>query len=1329
MNTVAKSGSPEETETIRSLRNLLDERILVIDGALTASVKERSLKEEDFRGEAFQSSAKPLINNSEVLSVSKPDVIAEIYKKNLDAGADIIVTNTFGASSLNLAEFGLEKESRKIVDAAVAIALKAADNAKSPIRKRYVAGAIGNVPATAAADKIAESISSLTAALVEGGVDALYIETVFGTPSSKAVIQAVDKYLADSGKKLPVLVASTPAENSVASSNPFSVGLIFATGDAKAAKPQLEKLNAGSAYVLASFGAAQTAPVLADLAGLVNIVGTSAGATQIKLIADGVKSLSPRALDNEETKKLADTLKAVSTSAAIAPYVQALTAFAKKAGPSALTQYGILFRLTQAASDAKNVALREAAMQSLAALATTIGKPAEPYLVPTLPFVFKALADKQKPVATAAEATLKAIVSLLSPNSVRVVLPMIFEAIASSQWQSKVGGLQVISTLSKTSRREVGACLPEIEPRLVDVMGDTKEQVRKASIQATSDAFMVAGNRDIEPFIPALVGCIANPPEVPECIHKLAATTFVQAVEAPCLSIIVPLLVRGLKERPTAIKRKTAVIIDNMAKLVDNPADASPFLPKLLPALTRASDEVSDPECRQVCTRALATLKAIQADIKEPAVPVAPIDLNMVLNALKTSLPSTIQPCRANAPALQYIAQLCSALIVSHNFDLGEWSTCITPYLPLEGVADAPAITESFLNKCIQAEKERAAPLESTVEEDEGEDLCNCTFSLAYGAKILLNQTVLHMRRGRRYGLCGANGTGKSTLMRAIANGQVEGFPPKEVLKTVYVEHDLDSSVVDNSVYDFIVNDEALKGEDKGRIITVLNSVGFDEKMRAMTIASLSGGWKMKLALARAMLMRADILLLDEPTNHLDVTNVKWLEGYLNGLTDVTCMIVSHDSSFLDHVCTNIIHLYNRKLRIYRGNLSMFIKKFPEAQSYYDLAATPIKFILPEPGYLEGVKDKNRAILKMNNVSFAYPNTTRKIIQNTTLQVTLSSRVGCTGPNGAGKSTLIKLLTGEVEVSEGNVWKHPNLRVAYVAQHAFHHLEEHLDWTPNEYIQWRYAMGEDRENAKKVTVTMTPEEEEEMKRQLHMVNGSKKQVEELVSRRKLKKSYEYEVKWLGLGPENNSYLAREVLEQMGLIKLINQIDAREAAAAGLVSKPLTALNIQKFLDELGLEAEFSTHSRVRGLSGGQKVKCVLGAAMWNNPHILVLDEPTNYLDRDSLGALALGIKEYGGGVVIISHNAEFLKAICPETWAVADGKVVITGGFQPVPDKASMLQKEIARPDEVMDALGNVIKVKAASKKDLSRKEQKQRERMRKARRDRGEVVSEDEDD
>mmetsp|Transcript_20509 Transcript_20509/g.58590 ORF Transcript_20509/g.58590 Transcript_20509/m.58590 type:complete len:199 (+) Transcript_20509:1-597(+) len=198
---------------------------------------------------------------------------------------------------------------------------------------------------------------------------------------------------------------------------------------------------------------------------------------------------------------------------------------------------------------------------------------------------------------------------------------------------------------------------------------------------------------------------------------------------------------------------------------------------------------------------------------------------------------------------------------------------------------------------------------------------------------------------------------------------------------------------------------------------------------------------------------------------------------------------------------------------------------------------------------------------------------------------------------------------------------------------------------------------------------------------------------------------------------------------MGLIKLINQIDAREAAAAGLVSKPLTALNIQKFLDELGLEAEFSTHSRVRGLSGGQKVKCVLGAAMWNNPHILVLDEPTNYLDRDSLGALALGIKEYGGGVVIISHNAEFLKAICPETWAVADGKVVITGGFQPVPDKASMLQKEIARPDEVMDALGNVIKVKAASKKDLSRKEQKQRERMRKARRDRGEVVSEDEDD
>ncbi len=125
----------------------------------------------------------------------------------------------------------------------------------------------------------------------------------------------------------------------------------------------------------------------------------------------------------------------------------------------------------------------------------------------------------------------------------------------------------------------------------------------------------------------------------------------------------------------------------------------------------------------------------------------------------------------------------------------------------------------------------------------------------------------------------------------------------------------------------------------------------------------------------------------------------------------------------------------------------------PEAASYYSLEATTITFKLPEPGFLEGVKSKDRAILKMYNCSFKYPTAEKFTFTGASLQCSMMSRVACIGANGAGKSTLIKVLTGETEPNEGQVWKHPNMRIAYVAQHAFHHIEKHLEMTPNEYIR------------------------------------------------------------------------------------------------------------------------------------------------------------------------------------------------------------------------------------------------------------------------------------
>merc|ERR1719224_367409 len=158
-------------------------------------------------------------------------------------------------------------------------------------------------------------------------------------------------------------------------------------------------------------------------------------------------------------------------------------------------------------------------------------------------------------------------------------------------------------------------------------------------------------------------------------------------------------------------------------------------------------------------------------------------------------------------------------------------------------------------------------------------------------------------------------------------------------------------------------------------------------------------------------------------------------------------------------------------------------------------------------------------------------------------------------------------------------------------------------------------------------------------------------------------------------------------------KLMMQVDKRIAfEQSGIATKKLTALNIQKHLDNFGLESQFGTYSKISALSGGQKVKVVLASAMWMEPHVLILDEPTNFLDRDSLGALATAIKNYAGGVIIISHQREFYSALCPEVWSVVDGRCTVTGSEW-------MDAAEKARKEDKFDAFGNKIEEKQAKKK------------------------------
>jgi len=165
----------------------------------------------------------------------------------------------------------------------------------------------------------------------------------------------------------------------------------------------------------------------------------------------------------------------------------------------------------------------------------------------------------------------------------------------------------------------------------------------------------------------------------------------------------------------------------------------------------------------------------------------------------------------------------------------------------------------------------------------------------------------------------------------------------------------------------------------------------------------------------------------------------------------------------------------------------------------------------------------------------------------------------------------------------------------------------------------------------------------------------------LIGRQKWKKSFQYEVKWKNMLPKFNSQISRETLLERGFNKLVQEFDDHESSREGLGYRTLEPKIISKHFEDIGLDPEIANHNEISGLSGGQKVKVVLAGAMWNNPHLLVLDEPTNFLDRDSLGGLAVAIRDFKGGVVMISHNEEFVGALCPEQWHVADGRVTHKG--------------------------------------------------------------------
>merc|ERR1712188_65188 len=625
-----------------------------------------------------------------------------------------------------------------------------------------------------------------------------------------------------------------------------------------------------------------------------------------------------------------------------------------------------------------------------------------------------------------------------------------------------------------------------------------------------------------------------------------------------------------------------------------------------------------------------------------------------------------------------------------------------------------------------------------------GVDLYNGNFSLAYGTLTLLRDARMRLKRNKFYGLLGPNQCGKTTLMRAIVNEQLEGFPKRDELKSIFVEHEIPEEEVgvqddgfpilsvDKPGWWWVVhtcNDIYKMGtpvtEDQDKELMKETGFGYAGGPDCAAhmdnpVTTYSGGWKMKMQLCAAKLMNADVLMLDEPTGHLDVDNIKWLEDWLESFSG-SIICTSHFSPFLDKMCTHIIDFQDRKLKTFKGVkgkcLTEFVEKYPEKKSYFELSNEVMKFTFPEPGAMEGVKSRSKIVLRMSNVTFQYPTKDKPTIMDVSLTVSQVSRVAVIGANGAGKSTAIKVLVGEQKPTEGTIWKAAGLRMAYVAQHAFHHLEKHMQKTPAEYIMWRFAGNDDKESIEFKTQELSVDEEKArsqkwcidgttgcVRRCTNPKEDAKKAKQDeagavvpdaVLNRRQKKKekTYEYEVKRQMQSIENSCWVEKEILIKMGYLKMVQREDEKQAAMAGLMTKQLTQPCIEKHLKDFGVDPESASHTQINQLSGGMKGKVVLAAAMWQNPHILILDEPTNYLDREGLGALVLACKDYKGGVLIISHNKEFCDNVATEKWIMKGGYLRIEGE-----SKSDDAEEKNAGPKEikdVYDGAGNKIDVKA----------------------------------
>ena len=794
------------------------------------------------------------------------------------------------------------------------------------------------------------------------------------------------------------------------------------------------------------------------------------------------------------------------------------------------------------------------------------------------------------------------------------LLPILIEYLLSPgpKYQSRVIALQLVTEIVDRTPTQVAEILPEVIPAVTNAMRDVKKEVADEAIKTMTKVCTVLGNRDIEPHIPALIDTMAHPDNVHAVIKTLGHVTFVQEVNGPVLAVMVPLLERALKERRNETVRMTFIVLNNLCDLVVDPKEAVKFLPALFPHLEKAMATISSPEAKEKGEIAMKTMlkaqKGLSIATETENQGLVSADVTKIMDEIISTQEETLVPDATWKQVQNFISKNLVNLIKERRFKKETWTTVyILPYLTLF-FSSSPTTPTHIADALYDHYNtlDRLAHGANDFDENEKPFVNVDPLHVAYGAKMILNRTILRLYRGRRYAILGRNGAGKSTLLRKIAMAEVDGFPTKEV-RTFFLEYrHRDGAEAKKTTRESLLTDPVLNVTEED-VENSLEKMGFEVERRGQVIGTLSGGWNMKVELARAMLMKADVLLLDEPTNHLDVTNVAWLINYLRSHNEITVMAISHDSKFLDAIATDIIH-YERDctLSYHKGNLSEFVKKRPEAATYYELSDSNIKFRFPKPEGLIGLGgSQTRVILRMRDVEFTYKGRPDPSLINVSVALTMRSRVAILGPNGAGKSTLVKVLREELKPQKGKVTKHPNLRVGYVAQHAFNNIDEHLEETPIQYIRARYSDGNDSESSQLSAREISDEEQLEMDTQRFPTGGSERQrkanpmgqFEKVVGRVQESRKYKYHVKFQGMDSQFNNWIDRDELVKKGFEKKVLDFDDWEALRDGLRGRETSTNALRQHLEDVGLEGEIAQFTQIRSLSGGQKVKVVIAGIL------------------------------------------------------------------------------------------------------------------------------------